>query len=112
MTYLTLHKEETDIIISFLAISGHDKQKMVFIQPNEIGIEPEIFDQWRSSSIEDLALFLQLRAEELCDHGEGLFLMVGGNGPPVGFVGGPNGSIFREAFENVAKDPKYKKIRE
>ena len=102
----------SNLSLIFAAISGYDKQHLAFIQPNEIGVFPEIFDQWRSSSIEDLALFLQLRAEELCDHGEGIFLMVGGNGPPVGFVGGPNGSIFREAFENVTKDPKNEKMSE
>ena len=91
---------------------------MNFFQPNESNVKPEIFELWRNASINDLALFLQLRANELVDNGAGLFLMVGGgsldadkknNQNPYGgqiadfLNGSANGSIFREAFENAAK---------
>ena len=92
---------------------------MNFFQPNERNVKPEIFELWRNASINDLALFLQLRADELVDNGAGLFLMVGGGGSldadkknnqnPYGgqisdfLNGSANGSIFREAFENAAK---------
>ena len=91
---------------------------MNFFQPNETNVRPEIFELWRNASIDDLALFLQLRADELMDNGAGLFLMVGGGslgadkknnqnpygGQRVNFLyGSANGSIFIEAFENAAK---------
>ena len=91
---------------------------MNFFQPNERNVKPEIFELWRNASINDLALFLQLRADELVDNGAGLFLMVGGGSldadkknkqnPYGGQIsdflnGSANGSIFREAFENAAK---------
>lgn len=98
---------------------------MKFIQPNEANVQPHIFEKFRSSSIDDLILFLKLRADELCDNGEGLFLMVGGGslgfdeknmydtygGQHNGFLKGSNGSIFKEAFENAASDPQYYSIQ-
>ena len=71
-----------------------------------------------------MTIFLQLRAEELADNGEGLFLMVGGGslgfdnlnindkygGLKMGFIHRKEGSIFKEAFENAAKDIKNVKI--
>ena len=81
-----------------------------------------MFELFRSAAIDDLKVFLELRAEELSDNGEGLFLMVGGGslgndkfdrsnpygGQQVGFLNHENGSIFKEAFENAAKDVQNK----
>ena len=87
-------------------------------------MKSNLFQQFRSTSVDNLVLFLKLRADELHDNGEGLFLMVGGGslghdktnkdnpygGRQHGFLLGPNGSIFREAFENAANDPHYAHI--
>ena len=62
----------------FLDLTDFAEQDKKFIHANEINVHPKIFKEWRASAIKDLSLFLKLRAEELCDHGLGLFLMVGG----------------------------------
>ena len=69
------------MIFLFLELTKFGKEHrndLTFVQPNEANVSRHIFDQFRASSIADLTLFLQLRAEELCDNGEGLFLMLGG----------------------------------
>ena len=64
---------------------------------------------------------MKLRADELTDNGEGLFLMVGNDyklnennrhcGREIEFLGYKKlGSIFKEAFENTAKDVQNEKI--
>ena len=87
-------------------------------------MKPSLREQFRSTAVANLILFLKHRADELHDNGEGLFLMVGGGslgydetnrdnpygGQQNGFLKGPNGSIFREAFENAARDPHYSHI--
>ena len=90
-----------------------------FVQANEANVNKHIFEEFRKSSIDDLTLFLKLRAEELCDDGEGLFLMLGGgandkNDPNYSlsrsFIKGRDGSVYKEAFENAAKDPQFADI--
>ena len=90
------------------------------VQVNEPNVNSAIFDTFRASSIVDLSLFLKLRADELCDHGEAVFMMVGGGslghdemnlenpygGQQIAFLKGSKGSIFNEAFENAYHDPK------
>ena len=99
-------------------IQGYDPSELEFVQPNEPEVSPHIFEKFRSASINDMTIFLQLRAEELADNGEGLFLMVGGGslgfdnlniddkygGLHMGFIHRKEGNIFKEAFENAAKD--------
>ena len=90
-----------------------------FVQANEANVNKHIFEEFRKSSIDDLTLFLQLRAEELCDDGEGLFLMLGGGSNDQkdpnyslsrSFIKGRDGSVYKEAFENAAKDPQFADI--
>ena len=90
-----------------------------FVQANEANVNKHIFEEFRKSSIDDLTLFLQLRAEELCDDGEGLFLMLGGGSNDKkdpnyslsrSFIKGRDGSVYKEAFENAAKDPQFADI--
>ena len=47
-----------------------------FINPQEENAPPEVFQQWRSTAIEELSIFLKLRAEELHDNGEVIIVMV------------------------------------
>ena len=84
---------------------------MKFVQPNETNVKSEIFERFRACSITELTLFLQLRAEELCDNGQGLFLMVGGGslgfdeknklnpygGQTVGVLNGPKCHRFEKS---------------
>ena len=107
----------------YILIDVYDfpKEDLKFVQPNEANVKPQIFDRFRASSISDLTLFLQLRADELCDNGQGLFLMVGGGslgyddknklnpygGQTIGFLNCQKGSILKEAFENAIKDPQF-----
>ena len=91
---------------------------MKFVFPNEPEVRPYIFQKFRSAAIEDLIKFLKLRADELSDNGEGIFLMAGGGsngndeldstnqygGQKIGFIHRKEGSILREAYENAAKD--------
>ena len=65
-----------------------------------------------------------LRAEELSDNGEGIFLMAGGGsvgydefdstnpygGQKIGFIHRKEGSIIKEAYENAAKDSRNEQI--
>ena len=95
------------------------KNDIKFVQPNEANVNHFIFEQFRKASVDDLSLFLKLRAEELCDNGEGLFLMLGGGSKDKkdpsyalsrSFIKGRNGSVYKEAFENAANDPQYASI--
>ena len=90
-----------------------------FVQPNEANVNHLIFEEFRKASIADLTLFLKLRAEELCDNGEGLYLMLGGGSNDQddpsyalsrSFIKGRNGSVYKEAFENAANDPQFASI--
>ena len=109
-------------IISILDIElggGETNCGMTFVQPNEANVNYDIFENFRAISLNDLTLFLKLRADELCDNGEGLFMMLGRgdlgcdeseNKKRTSFIRGPNGSVYKEAFENAAKDPNYSEI--
>jgi hypothetical protein len=107
------------LFLDFTKYSREYKNDLTFVQPNEANVSRHIFDQFRSSSMADLTRFLQLRAEELCDNGEGLYLMLGGgyldkddqnNQQRCSFIKGRNGSVYKEAFENAANDPEYFRI--
>ena len=109
-------------IISIVDIAlegGETSCGMNFVQPNEANVNHDIFENFRAISLNDLTLFLKLRADELCDNGEGLFMMLGRgdlgcndseNTKRTSFIRGPNGSVYKEAFENAAKDPNYCEI--
>eukprot|EP00405_Crypthecodinium_cohnii_P020110 CAMPEP_0206483032 /NCGR_PEP_ID=MMETSP0324_2-20121206/39193_1 /ASSEMBLY_ACC=CAM_ASM_000836 /TAXON_ID=2866 /ORGANISM="Crypthecodinium cohnii, Strain Seligo" /LENGTH=430 /DNA_ID=CAMNT_0053961023 /DNA_START=97 /DNA_END=1389 /DNA_ORIENTATION=+ len=45
----------------------------------ETGMPRELYAAWKAASKEDLTTFLELRAQELKDNAEGLFVMVGGD---------------------------------
>ena len=109
------------LILEFTKYDSEYRNDLTFVQPNEANVSRHIFDQFRASSIADLTLFLQLRAEELIDNGEGLFSMLGGgyidkddqnNLERSSFITGRNGSVYKEAFENAANDPHYFQIAE
>ena len=74
----------------------------------EQNVDSAILDAYRAQGEEDLAQFLELRAEELIDDGFGLYLMVGQSGQDaqhtdLNFIRKPK-SLYVEAFENAAKD--------
>ena len=74
------------------------------VLPNERGVTAAVVAAWRRQAHVDLVQFLAMRARELCDGGEGVFLMVGGG--PHGWVQPPVGgsSIFSQALARAVAD--------
>eukprot|EP00405_Crypthecodinium_cohnii_P023586 CAMPEP_0206476816 /NCGR_PEP_ID=MMETSP0324_2-20121206/34962_1 /ASSEMBLY_ACC=CAM_ASM_000836 /TAXON_ID=2866 /ORGANISM="Crypthecodinium cohnii, Strain Seligo" /LENGTH=431 /DNA_ID=CAMNT_0053952561 /DNA_START=72 /DNA_END=1367 /DNA_ORIENTATION=- len=76
LTYITLHwmREAPGKQLP----SGEASNKSWTIA-GETGMPKELYAAWKAASKEDLTTFLELRAEELKDNAEGLFVMVGGD---------------------------------
>ena len=134
LSYITLHwmqncpgKPPQNTLMSMpqnrnLLAEDIGDENMQFIFSGESSACPKLRERWRSAAVEDLALFLKLRADELHDGGEGIYLMVAEctANPPFlpGYeeyknnpmVNGPEGSLYKLAFERAAMDPAYSNL--
>ena len=63
-------------IADIIDLSSFTIEKLRFTHANEREVDAEVEEAFRAAAKKDLALFLQLRAEELVDSGFGLYLMV------------------------------------
>eukprot|EP01063_Lacrimia_lanifica_P030291 TRINITY_DN479_c0_g2_i2.p1 TRINITY_DN479_c0_g2~~TRINITY_DN479_c0_g2_i2.p1 ORF type:complete len:365 (+),score=103.78 TRINITY_DN479_c0_g2_i2:52-1146(+) len=98
LSYITLH---------WLSSTPQKPAGADWVSPHERQVPPAVLEEWRAAADRDLLLFLSLRAEELVDGGEGVFLMVGGgagDSPQVHDWLRPleGAALFTQAFRRAA----------